>query len=115
MAIFIRKNIILQGTKATVLDWTVASCGDASGDLAQTLVILRGYLETIGTHAPEANALHQFTQRYLSRYLRSDRVSAEKYGDWIPIVAAARLSDGIEEQREWLMAQVRSAFDEQPK
>ncbi|MGA3049893.1 MAG: aminoglycoside phosphotransferase family protein [Terracidiphilus sp.] len=87
------ENIILQGNRATVLDWTVASCGDASSDLAQTLVILNGYLETIGTHAPEADALLQFIQRYLSRYLRSDPVSGEKYCAWVPIVAAARLSD----------------------
>ena len=83
--------------------------------LARTMVIASGYLETIPSHSPELAALHQFTQRYLSRYQLSGRVTADKYRDWIPIVAAARLSDGIEEQREWLMAQVRSVLVELPQ
>ncbi|MGA2849413.1 MAG: aminoglycoside phosphotransferase family protein [Terracidiphilus sp.] len=109
------ENIIVQGNRATVLDWTAASRGDASGDLAGTLVILNGYLQAIGSQSPESHAIHQFTQRYLSRYLGAGRVPGEAYRDWIPIVAATRLSDGIDEQREWLMTQVRSAFVAQPQ
>jgi thiamine kinase len=107
------ENILLEGNKATVLDWTVASLGDATGDVARTGVLLNGYLETMRDRRAEATAIHQFIQRYLFRYQRSGRVSAAGYRDWIPIVAAARLSEGIEEQREWLMAQARSAFGEQ--
>jgi aminoglycoside phosphotransferase (APT) family kinase protein len=107
------ENIILAGNKATVLDWTVANLGDVTGDVARTGVILSGYLETMRARQAEATAIHQFIQRYLFRYQQSGRFSAEKYRDWIPIVAAARLSEGIEEQREWLIAQARSAFGEQ--
>lgn len=104
------ENILLRENKVTVLDWTVASSGDALSDLAQTVIILRGYLETLRSRPTEAGALHQFIERYLLRRQQSSRILAGDYRDWIPVLAAARLSDGIDEQKEWLVGQACSVL-----
>jgi serine/threonine protein kinase len=105
------ENILLRDNKVTVLDWTVASSGDALSDLAQTVLILSGYVEAVRSRSTEA-VLHQFIQRYLLRRQESSHILAGNYRDWIPVLAAARLSDGIEEQKEWLVDQARSLLSQ---
>ena len=42
---------------------------------------------------------------YLRRYFALRPEGYEEYGRWLPIVAAARLSENIPELERWLLAQ----------
>ncbi|MGA3093746.1 MAG: aminoglycoside phosphotransferase family protein [Terriglobales bacterium] len=105
------ENILLRDNTVMVLDWTVASSGDALSDLAQTVLILSGYAEAVRSR-PTGAVLHLFIQRYLLRRQESSHILEGNYRDWIPVLAAARLSDGIEEQKEWLVDQARSLLSQ---
>ncbi|BAS26858.1 hypothetical protein [Limnochorda pilosa] len=55
-------------------------------------------------------AMKRFHRTYLDGYMQRVPEGWAEYQRWLPIVAAARLSDGIVEQQEWLLEQVRSGL-----
>ena len=55
----------------------------------------------------ERVALDWFHTTYLKRYFRLNPGGEAQYRKWLPIVAAARMSEGIDEIEGWLRAQVK--------
>ncbi len=48
---------------------------------------------------------------YLRRYFALRPAGRVEYGRWLPIVAAARLSENIPELEAWLLAQAAKVVD----
>jgi len=53
-----------------------------------------------------------FHHAYISRYFQIYPGGRDEYLRWLPVVAAARLSEDIIELQPWLIAQVASRYDE---
>jgi Ser/Thr protein kinase RdoA (MazF antagonist) len=97
-------NILLSPRHAIIIDWIDASLGNPLADLARSSIIMLG--------ATASSQIPQFPMKILvklfhSVYLRTYfllRPGGEKeYLRWLPIIAAARLSENIPELKSWLL------------
>lgn len=99
-------NVLLLGNDARVIDWMDASRGNPLADVARTSVILLGAAES--AQSPNLftkGAIKIFHAIYLRHYFRLRPGGEDEYRRWLPIVAGARLSEGIAELEEWLVKQ----------
>ena len=87
---FIPSNIIVgPDGEFTVLNWAKARQGNASADVAHTYLMF-------------AMKDHALADRYLDLFCRKTHTSKKYVQDWLPIVAAARMIDGADEEKEFL-------------
>lgn len=97
-------NILITRQGEIIIDWIDASCGNPLADLARTTIILvgaadcqiKGYLEKI--------IIRVFHAIYLRHYFKVFPDGKAEYKRWLPIIAAARLSENISELEDWLIA-----------
>jgi len=105
-------NVICDGHHPlVVIDWADATRGHPLADVARTVVLLEGAI--VSGHIRGRLAvwsLRLFLALYLRRYFAADSARRSELMRWRPLVAAARLSEGIEAEREWLIAQASSAY-----
>jgi aminoglycoside phosphotransferase (APT) family kinase protein len=105
-------NIMLTARGPVVIDWLTAHRGDPAADVARTLL-------TLSIGVPEAGysfaskflinlARGIFRQQYYAQYCKLTSISKERVRAWLPIIAAARLDEGIESEVNYLLAQARS-------
>jgi hypothetical protein len=77
-------------------------------DVARTSIILRGAVENKQLPDPFQRAfVSVFHTAYLRAYFRLRPGGKDEYRRWLPIVAAARLSENIKELEGWLLAQAQ--------
>jgi uncharacterized protein (TIGR02172 family) len=99
-------NVLVSGEDANVIDWMDASRGNPLADVARASIIALGEAES-----PETPNLflkyfvQMFHSLYLRHYFRLRPGGADEYYRWLPIVAGARLSEGIPELETWLVQQ----------
>jgi thiamine kinase-like enzyme len=74
-----------------VIDWSHATQGNASADVARSYLLF--YL-----HGQE-----ELAEKYLNLYCKKSDTAKQYVQKWIPLVAAARLTKSKEEEREFLM------------
>jgi aminoglycoside phosphotransferase (APT) family kinase protein len=100
-------NILMDGETPVLIDWTNATRGDAAADVARALMILRLGSPPPGTsRALRVLALfgrNILLQLYLRSYRRSRPLEMAAVARWEVPVAAARLSEGIEEEAPALL------------
>lgn len=99
-------NILLTPHGEVIIDWMDASRGNPLADVARTTIIALGVMES----AQIPNLLMRrfvciFHAVYLHRYFRLRPHGRNEYRHWLPVVAAARLSENIPEIEEWLLQQ----------
>jgi uncharacterized protein (TIGR02172 family) len=115
-------NILMTSKGDYIIDWFRASRGNPLADLARTTNLFIGGTETRQIQRPFLsfgstkksqimNSLFQFFGRicyptYIHDYFKLCPGGEEEYHRWLPIVAAARLSDNIPELEQILIAQV---------
>ncbi len=106
-------NIILSKRGTLVIDWMTARSGEAAADVARTLLLL-----AIGTPA-DAGALTRlaislfqrfFSRRYQAHYLQGSEISRPEVQAWLPVIAAARLAEGIEDETDRLLKLATTAI-----
>lgn len=85
-------NVLGPPGQATIIDWLDASCGDPAADACRSYVLML-------PHAPEMAA------GYVDAYAAATGLDREAVIAWRPVVAAARLSEGVPEI-DHLMAMV---------
>jgi thiamine kinase-like enzyme len=85
-------NIIIKddGT-AYIIDWSHATQGNASADVARTYLLF--YL----------NGQEKLAEKYLALYCKKSDTAKQYVQKWIPIVAASRLTAAKEGEEEFLM------------
>lgn len=89
------------------LHWVDAVRGVPAADLARTSILFLGHIASARAQSPERRIMELFHQTYLHAYLLMTGLNKDEYTAWLPIIAAARLDDGIIEVQDWLLAQVR--------
>lgn len=87
---FTPQNIVINDDGTYVLDWVAARQGNASADVAMT------YLK-LSIDFPQAAEL------YLDKFCVKSGTAKKYVQSWLPIVAAARLTMAIPEEKELLM------------
>jgi len=101
-------NVMLSANDATVIDWIDASSGNPLADVARTSIILLG--DAASTEIPHPVLkwiVHFFHRIYLKEYFHLRPGGQDEYQRWLPIVAGARLSEGIPEIEQWLIEQAK--------
>lgn len=87
---FIPENIIINENGTYVVDWVAARQGNASADVAKTYLLLS--LNSAET-----------AEKYLNLFCKRTNTSKKYVQDWLPIVAAARLTEKRPEEKDLLM------------
>jgi uncharacterized protein (TIGR02172 family) len=101
-------NLLISGNDANIIDWIDASRGNPLADVARTSVILIGAAENAQVPNPLLKLLVKwFHSVYLGWYFQLRPGGQAEYRRWLPIVAAARLDEGIKELEVWLLAQAK--------
>ncbi len=100
-------NVLITSKDPVIIDWPDATIGNPIADLARTSIILLGASQSEAQSWIERIALDWFHSVYLSRYFILNPDSEAQYRKWLPIVAAGRMSEGIDEIEGWLRAQVK--------
>ncbi len=99
-------NILITARGEMIIDWIDATLGNPLSDLARTSILIRG-----GTASKQnANFLEKkfvkaVHDEYIRHYFSLRPGGEQEYNRWLPIVAAARLSENIPELEKWLIAQ----------
>jgi uncharacterized protein (TIGR02172 family) len=115
-------NILMTAQGEMIIDWFRASRGNPLADLARTTNLALGFTDTRQIQRPFLsfgttktsdikNSLFQVFCRicypsYINYYFKLCPGGEDEYRRWLPIVAAARLSDNIPELEKMLIEQV---------
>ncbi len=97
-------NILISQSNLAIIDWIDSSIGSPLADVARTSILALGEAATEPkkTVRQGIQLLHAI---YLDHYFKLRPAGRAEYRSWLPIVAAARLDEGIVELDEWLLAQ----------
>lgn len=105
-------NIMLTDKGAIVIDWMTVSTGNPIADFARTGVLL-----TIGPKGAGKQVspmvrlvIHVFYQMYSRYYLHLVPDRGNEHGKWLTVVAAARLNEQIEQERDALLQMVEGGL-----
>jgi uncharacterized protein (TIGR02172 family) len=117
-------NILVTLKGEIIIDWVHASFGNPLADLARTVNLAFGFLKSRQIKRPflsfgtstisqiKDKFLHAFVSviypMYVNTYFKLNQGDRDEYRHWLPIVAAARLSDNIPELEKMLIAQVET-------
>ncbi|MEM7348028.1 MAG: aminoglycoside phosphotransferase family protein, partial [Chloroflexota bacterium] len=89
-------NILTSTQGETVVDWIDASIGNPLADLARsTILILGGTGANLKQGVTSKFVTRLFHATYVRHYFKLRPEGKRQYKTWIPIVAAARLSENI--------------------
>ena len=106
-----------RGGGYAVIDWKAATRGDPAADIARTrLLIVGAWIPSAGPRGlqllltPFRWALYSL---YLAAYRHWRRVERRTIAAWLPVLAAARLSYDIGQERTWLLAIARRRLRDQ--
>ena len=107
-------NVFLTKNGPVVIDWVTASTGSLWTDVART-----GLLLTIGARGAGKQVspmirwvISLYQHAYLKRYRTLMPEQGHEFRRWMPLVAAARLSENIIPERDTLIKMVKEAFAE---
>ena len=100
-------NVLRTAAGCVVIDWTNGTSGDPAADIART-ILLTGGGEIAGDVPVAVRMLAPVARRflvaaYLRAYARELALDRERVGRWLPVWAAARLSEDIEAERAFLL------------
>lgn len=101
-------NIMLDGEDGKVIDWIDASCGNPLADVARTSVLLLGTANSVPNPMLKV-IVTWFHSVYLKHYFSLRKDGRAEYQLWLPVVAGARISEGITELEPWLLQQAEKA------
>lgn len=83
--------IITSDGKAYIIDWSHASQGNYIADVAKSYLLFK------------LNGEDERAEKYLAKYCKMAKITADEVFKWIPLVSAAQLAKADGEKREWFM------------
>ena len=99
-------NILMTPQGERIIDWIDASRGNPLADVARTTIIILGSTQSESSLHPLRKVLIRiFHHTYLRHYFFLRSRGWEEYRYWLPIIAAARLSENIADVERWLVGQ----------
>lgn len=98
-------NVLITRRGSVVIDWLTACLGDPWADVARTSLIVTIGVRSAGKKiSPTLRLLTGlFHRTYLNRYQSLVSVGQADLARWQPVIAAARLNEQIEPEREALL------------
>lgn len=91
-------NVILSPNGPAIIDWMDATRGNPLVDACRTYVLYAGFDVAIAT-------------LYIDEFCRQCGTAEDAVLTWQPVIAAARLSEGVDKtEREWLMNILSSTY-----
>jgi aminoglycoside phosphotransferase (APT) family kinase protein len=108
------ENILMTSQGPMVIDWIDATCGHPLGDVARTaLLTVHGALPPGNPLSVMLNLLRKrFYRTYEQHYFSQSPYSPDQVQVWLPVIAAARLDEGIQEEQQNLIRIVRQGLAE---
>lgn len=108
-------NILVTSRGLMVIDWIDATAGHPLGDVARSqLLILHSALPFPLFPRLMLEGLRRwFFRAYLRHYFSLAPGSVEQLRQWLPVVAAARLSEGIRQDEQRLLRLVRVGLSDE--
>jgi uncharacterized protein (TIGR02172 family) len=107
-------NVLIAARGPVIIDWYGASRGHPLADVARSSVMFAGVTAPEWPWPKAAKALVRLYHRlYLNHYFRLRPGGRREMKAWVPIVAAARLSENIAGLETWLLDQVSGGIAEQ--
>jgi Ser/Thr protein kinase RdoA (MazF antagonist) len=101
-------NVLVTQHGDAVIDWIDSSRGNPLADVARTSIILLGAAQSTQLPTPFLKiSVRIFHSIYLKHYFRLRKGGLDEYRRWQPIIAAARLSEGMPELEQWLLEQAQ--------
>ena len=104
-------NILLTAEGGTIIDWIDATRGNPLADLARSTILALG---AAASNQVPNQALKSFVRLFqatvVREYFRREPGGEAEYHRWLPVVAAARLSEQIPELEAWLLAQAEAGL-----
>lgn len=100
------ENVVLTAHGPMIIDWMTACAGNPIADIARTVLILRVAQPPEGSDAPPALFVEMkqaFLAGYLEAYQMRCAFAPAKIDPWLPLLAAARLSEQIAGEEESLL------------
>jgi len=99
------ENVLITKAGPVVIDWMTASMGSPGADAARTSLILSIGAKAAGeqVHPIIRTAIRLYHRTYINRYRALKPDTATQTTRWIPVIAAARLSENIIPEREALI------------
>jgi aminoglycoside phosphotransferase (APT) family kinase protein len=99
-------NVLMTAPGPVIIDWPDATSGHPLADVARTSLLLRVSGIQPGTPRRWLLAVGRrwLHRRYLSHYFRQSPEARAQLTAWQPVIAAARLHEGIPEEYERLLA-----------
>ncbi len=83
-------NILGTTGNLMVIDWLDACSGNPAADVCRTYLLLR-------------RALPSMAEAYVVTYAKVSEITPKKIFAWLPVIAAARLAEGVPEEEEELL------------
>jgi len=104
-------NVMLTKNGSIVIDWMTARMGSPWADVARTSMILNIGVKSAGKQVRPLirMAILLYHRAYLNRYRTLFPNTKNELNRWLPVIAAARLNEDIEPEREALMQMIREA------
>ncbi len=106
-------NLILSPRGPVVLDWMTGTHGNPDADVARTVLLFRIAVLPEGMPAAKRIMTEVLRRTFLAAYLRSYRhrrpLSEAEIASWMPIVAAARLNEGVAGEQSALIRLAETA------
>lgn len=116
-------NVVVTEGGPVIIDWLTAGRGSPMADVARTSLLFLDFVDVAesaaaavaadypaGSARLDAQSIARFHQTYMQEYMQDEPGLLSEYEQWLPIMAAARLSEGIEGRQEWLVRQVRNGL-----
>lgn len=103
-------NVLITDKGPVIVDWIDATIGNPIADVARTSIILLEASQSEARSVIERTALSWLHHTYLKRYFRLNPGGEAQYRKWLPVVAAGRMSEGIDEIEGWLRTQVKDGL-----
>ncbi|MEK8132880.1 aminoglycoside phosphotransferase family protein [Paenibacillus filicis] len=108
-------NVIISLRGPIILDWMTSVSGHPACDAARTWMVLQDASLPPGIPAELVPWIEQFREdmaaAYKEAYTRGTGVTEEEIRDWLPVVAAARLVENVDqEEQSRLLERVRAGL-----
>ncbi len=109
-------NILMTARGPVIIDWMTAASGSPAADVARTSIMLRGGDASSSSAAKWLLLLARrvYHNAYLSRYRALNPEAAAQVEAWRPVMAAARLNEGIASEKERLIELARGIDENHP-
>ena len=104
-------NILMTAQGEVIIDWMDTTRGNPLADLARSSILALGAAST--AQVPQMGmkvSLRLFHFRYRREYFRLRPGGMSEYRRWLPVAAAARLSENIPELQDWLILRATSYY-----